>query len=406
MNKPMIPTARRVDEVRYEIRGRLARRAHALERDGHDVLHLNVGNPGAFGLHAPETMRQAVVRNLQASDPYGPQTGIFPAREAVAIRFQELGLPETRFEQVMIGNGVSELVDLALRALLEPGEEVLIPAPDYPLWTAATVLNGGKAVHYPCATGARFLPDPEDIESRITPRTRALVVINPNNPTGAVYPRALLAELAALAERHDLVLFCDEIYDGITYEDAEYVPMATLAEDCLCVSFGGLSKVYRACGWRVGWMVFTGELDRADNYRFAVEKLAALRLSSNVPTQWAVQTALGGYQSIRELTAPEGRLYESRRAVVEAVEGSRHLDLIAPDGAMYAFPSVRLEADAPFDDHAFAEYLLEHGHVLLVPGTSFNIADTRHFRITLLPEAARLTRAIATMDDLLDEFLE
>jgi alanine-synthesizing transaminase len=305
----------------------------------------------------------------------------------------------------MIGNGVSELVDLALRALLEPGEEVLIPAPDYPLWTAATVLNGGKAVHYPCATGTRFLPDPEDIESRITPRTRALVVINPNNPTGAVYPRSLLAELAAVAERHDLVLFCDEIYDGITYDDAEYVPMATLAEDCLCVSFGGLSKVYRACGWRVGWMVFTGEFDRAENYRFAVEKLAALRLSSNVPTQWAVQTALGGYQSIRELTASGGRLYESRRAVIDAVERSRHLELIAPDGAMYAFPSVRLDGDTPFDDHAFAEYLLEHGHVLLVPGTSFNIADTRHFRITLLPEAGQLARAIATMDELLDEFL-
>jgi alanine-synthesizing transaminase len=405
MNKPNIQTASRVAEVRYEIRGRLARRAHELERDGHDVLHLNVGNPGAFGLHAPETMRQAVVRNLQASDPYGPQTGIFPAREAVAIHYQEQGLKDTRFAQVMIGNGVSELVDLALRALLEPGDEVLVPAPDYPLWTAATVLNGGRAVHYACTAGEDFLPDPDDLESRITPRTRALVVINPNNPTGAVYPASLLRRLARIAERHDLVLFCDEIYDGITYDGAEFVPMSTLTEDCLCVSFGGLSKVYRACGWRVGWMVFTGELDRAEDYRFAVEKLAALRLSSNVPTQWAVQTALGGYQSIRELTAPGGRLHESRRAVIDAVARSRHLELVAPDGAMYAFPAVKLDAGASFDDHAFAEYLLEYGHVLLVPGTSFNIADTRHFRLTLLPEGPRLAAAVATMDELLDEFL-
>ncbi|MGK7295008.1 MAG: aminotransferase class I/II-fold pyridoxal phosphate-dependent enzyme [Candidatus Wenzhouxiangella sp. M2_3B_020] len=406
MNKPKIRTASRVEEVRYEIRGRLARRAHELERDGHDVLHLNVGNPGAFGLHAPETMRQAIVRNLQQSDPYGPQTGIFPAREAVAIRFQERGMPDTRFDQVMIGNGVSELVDLSLRALLEPDDEVLVPAPDYPLWTAATVLNGGKAVHYPCDAANDFLPDPDDIERLITSRTRALVVINPNNPTGAVYPESLLRRLAELAERHDLVLFCDEIYDGITYDDAEFVPMATLVEDALCVSFGGLSKVYRACGWRVGWMVFTGELDRADDYRFAVEKLAALRLSSNVPTQWAVQTALGGYQSIRELTAPGGRLHESRRAVGEAVDRSRHLELVAPKGAMYAFPSIRLDADKPFDDHAFAAYLLEHGHILLVPGTSFNISDTRHFRLTLLPEARQLTRAVQRMDELLEEFLE
>ena len=405
MNKPLIPTASRVAEVRYEIRGRLAKRAHELEREGHDILHLNVGNPGAFGLHAPETMRQAVVRNLAESDPYGPQTGIFPAREAVAIRFQELGLAETRFDQVMIGNGVSELVDLSLRALLEPGEEVLIPAPDYPLWTAATVLNGGRAVHYPCAAANDFLPDPDDIEQRITQRTRALVVINPNNPSGAVYPRSLLRSLARIAERHDLVLFCDEIYDGITYDDATFVPMSTLAEECLCVSFGGLSKVYRACGWRVGWMVFTGELDRADEYRFAVEKLAALRLSSNVPAQWAVQTALGGFQSIRELTAPEGRLYESRQAIIDAVAASRHLELIAPSGAMYAFPSVRIAPDTPFDDHAFAAYLLEHGHILLVPGTSFNIADPRHFRITLLPEAKRIGQAVETMDELLDEFL-
>ena len=401
--KTPIQTASRVADVRYEIRGPLARRAHELEAQGHEILHLNVGNPGAFGLHAPETMREAIVRNLKSSDAYGPQTGIFPAREAVAIQFQERGLVETRFHQVFIGNGVSELVDLTLRALLEPGDEVLVPAPDYPLWTAAVVLNGGRAVHYECAAGNGFLPDPAKIEAQITERTRALVVINPNNPTGAVYPESLLKELAAIAERHGLVLFSDEIYDAITYDGAEFTPMATLVDDTLCVSFGGLSKVYRACGWRVGWMVFTGDIERAEAYRLAVEKLAALRLSSNVPTQWAVQTALGGYQSIHELTEEGGRLYEARRAVIDAVAASSHLDLVAPRGAMYAFPSVKTGTD--FDDHAFAAELLEHHHVLVVPGTSFNISDPRHFRITLLPEPHRLTRAIEAIDSQLDELL-
>ncbi|MDT8439872.1 MAG: aminotransferase class I/II-fold pyridoxal phosphate-dependent enzyme [Wenzhouxiangellaceae bacterium] len=407
---PSSPAARvrpaaRVDQVRYEIRGELARRAHELEQAGHDVLHLNVGNPGRFGLHAPETMRQALINNLGHSDAYGPQTGIFPAREAVAIQYQERGLPETRFHQVFIGNGVSELVDLSLRALLDPGDEVLIPAPDYPLWTAATVLNGGVAVHYGCPAERDFLPDPAEIEACISERTRALVVINPNNPTGAVYPQSLLAELAAIAERHDLVLFSDEIYDAITYDGAAFTPMARLAREGVCISFGGLSKVYRACGWRVGWMVFTGDLDASADYRLAVEKLAALRLSSNVPAQWAVQTALGGYQSIHELTAPEGRLYQARQAVIDSITGSRHLELIAPKGAMYAFPTVKLAADASFDDHAFASQLLERAHVLLVPGTSFNIDDTRHFRITLLPEAGDLERAVEAMDDLLDDLL-
>lgn len=403
MSRSPIQTASRVDGVRYEIRGPLARRAHELGDQGHDVLHLNVGNPGAFGLHAPETMREAIVRNLRDSDAYGPQTGIFPAREAVAIQFQERGLKDTRFHQVLIGNGVSELVDLTLRALLEPGDEVLVPAPDYPLWTAAVVLNGGRAVHYTCTAEDGFLPDPAQIEAQITERTRALVVINPNNPTGAVYPEALLRQLAAIAERHGLVLFADEIYDSITYDGAEFKPMATLVDDTLCVSFGGLSKVYRACGWRVGWLVFTGELELAENYRLAVEKLAALRLSSNVPTQWAVQTALGGYQSIHELTGEGGRLYEARRAVIDAIDRSRHLELAAPRGAMYAFPSVRTGTD--FDDHAFAAELLEHHHILIVPGTSFNIADPRHFRITLLPEPPRLKRAIEAIDEQLDELL-
>ncbi len=403
---PSFKPASRIDQVRYEIRGALARRARELEQEGNDVLHLNIGNPGAFGLRTPETMRRAVVRNLKYSEAYGPQTGIFPAREAVAMQFQSRGLTGTRFDQVMIGNGVSELVDLVLRSLLEPGDEVLIPAPDYPLWTAAVVLNGGRAVHYPCPAEQGFQPDIEAIRARITPRTRALVVINPNNPTGAVYPEAVLQSLADLAAEHDLILFSDEIYDSICYDEARFVPMAPLAGETLCVSFGGLSKVYRACGWRVGWAVFTGTLDRAADYMLAVEKLAALRLSANVPGQWAVQTALGGYQSIADLVAPEGRLYESRRAVIEACERSRYLDLVAPMGAMYAFPSIKPGALPGFDDHRFAAELLEQKHILVVPGSSFNIAQRNHFRITLLPEAEDLAAAFERIDELLEELTE
>lgn len=404
--KPPYRTAGRVSEVRYEIRGALARRARELEQQGHDILYLNIGNPGAFGLRTPETMRRAVIRNLKYSEGYGPQTGIFPAREAVAMQFQARGLTETRYDQVVIGNGVSELVDLVLRSLLEPGDEVLVPAPDYPLWTAAVVLNDGKAVHYPCLAEDRFIPDVDRIEAQITKKTRALVVINPNNPTGAVYPESVLKRLAELAARHDLIIFSDEIYDSICYDDALFAPMASLATETLCVSFGGLSKVYRASGWRVGWAVFTGALERADEYRLAVEKLAALRLSANVPGQWAVQTALGGYQSIADLVARGGRLHQSRQAVIEAVDNSRFLDLVPPMGAMYAFPSVRQDLFPDFDDHRFAAELLEHKRILIVPGSSFNIAEQNFFRITLLPEAEDLADAFGRIDDLLEELAD
>ena len=405
MKKPF-QTASRVENVRYEIRGALARRARELEQQGHDILQLNIGNPGAFGLRTPETMRRAVVRNLKYSEAYGPQTGIFPAREAVAMQFQGRGMTETRYDQVVIGNGVSELVDLVLRSLLENDDEVLVPAPDYPLWTAAVVLNGGKPVHYHCRAKDDFIPDVEAIRKQITPKTRALVVINPNNPTGAVYSESVLQGLADLATEHDLILFSDEIYDSICYDQAHFVPMAPLATDTLCVSFGGLSKVYRACGWRVGWAVFTGALERAHDYRLAVEKLAALRLSANVPGQWAVQTALGGYQSIADLVDRGGRLHDSRQAVIDAVKRSRFLDMITPMGAMYAFPSVSTELLPDFDDHHFAAELLEQKHILIVPGSSFNIPERNHFRITLLPEAEELSQAFAKIEDLLEELAD
>src|ERR1700676_5547306 len=300
--------------VRYEIRGGLARRAHEMARMGYEIISLNIGNPGAFGFRTPETMRLAMIENLSDAEGYCNQKGIFPAREAVVMQQQGRGVTGVTAEEVFIGNGVSELIDLVLRALLNEGDEVLVPSPDYPLWTAAVTLNRGRAVHYPCRPENAFVPDPQEVAHLVTSRTRAIVIINPNNPTGAVYPRAVLEALAQLAERRGLIVFSDEIYDQMTYDGAEFVPMATLVHDTLCGTLSGLSKVYRACGYRVGWVSFSGQRESAQEYLQGLELLSSLRLCSNVPGQWAVQTALGGHQSIHELVSPGGRLYESRRA--------------------------------------------------------------------------------------------
>ncbi|HHZ68438.1 MAG TPA: aminotransferase class I/II-fold pyridoxal phosphate-dependent enzyme [Alphaproteobacteria bacterium] len=289
-----IQVSKQLKEVRYEIRGQLGRRAYELELEGYEILSLNIGNPGLFGLRTPETMRLAIIENLASSEAYCSQKGIFPAREAVVMQQQSRGIMEVKAEHVFIGNGVSELIDLSLRALLNPGDEVLIPSPDYPLWTAATLLNGGRAVHYPCPEVDDFMPDLSALENMVTAKTRALVVINPNNPTGSVYEQECLILLAKFAEQHGLVLFTDEIYDQMVYDDAQFVPLATLCRDTLCATFGGLSKVYRACGYRVGWVSFSGTLNQSKGYLLALDLLAGLRLCSNVPAQWAVQTALGG----------------------------------------------------------------------------------------------------------------
>src|SRR5665213_259989 len=387
--------------VRYEIRGRLARRAQDMERLGYEIISLNIGNPGAFGFRTPETMRLAMIENLSDAEGYCHQKGIFPAREAVVMQQQGRGVTGVTAEEVFIGNGVSELIDLALRALLNDGDEVLVPSPDYPLWTAAVNLNRGRAVHYPCHPQHGFVPDPAEVEALVTRRTRAIVIINPNNPTGATYPRAVLEGLARLAERHKLVVFSDEIYDQMVYDGAESIPMATLVRDTLCATLSGLSKIYRACGYRVGWAVFSGRLKGAGEYMAALELLSSLRLCSNVPAQWAVQSALGGYQSIRELIMPGGRLYESRRAILTAVEQSRFLRLAPPPGAMYAFIEVDT-ADLPgFDDQRFALDLLEQKHVLVAPGVSFNVPYRTHFRITNLPDSAILRTVFARIEEVL-----
>ena len=385
MEQP-IQTSAVLKDVRYEIRGQLANHALELEKRGYEIISLNIGNPGLFGFRTPETMRLAMIENLAQAEPYCHQKGIFPAREAVVMQQQNRGVPGVTADEVFIGNGVSELIDLSLRALLNPGDEVLVPSPDYPLWSAAVALNGGVARHYACRPENGFMPDIDDMERLVSERTRAIVVINPNNPSGAVYSRETLDAIVDLAERHGLVVLADEIYDQMVYDGAEFIPMATLVNNTVCLTYSGLSKIYRACGYRVGWCVFSGDLERARDYLHGMELLAALRLCSNVPSQWAVQTALGGFQSIIDLVIPGGRLYQSRQAIIECVAASDYLSLQKPMGAMYAFIRLDPRFAGKLDDEAFALELLEKHHVLVAPGTSFNTPYSDHFRVTTLPD--------------------
>ena len=402
MLKASIQTNSILEGVRYEIRGELAHRAMELERQGYEIISLNIGNPGLFGYRTPETMRLAMIENLGQSEAYCHQKGIFPAREAVVMQHQDRGVMSVSAEDVFMGNGVSECIDFTLRALLNSGDEVLLPSPDYPLWSASVALNHGTAVYYNCRPENGFHPDPDEIRSLVTPRTRAVVLINPNNPTGAVYGREVLETIARIADENELIVFADEIYDQMLYDDAQHVPMATLVHDTLCATFGGLSKIYRACGYRVGWVAFSGDREHAADYLHAVELLASLRLCANVPGQWAVQTALGGHQSIQQLTAPGGRLYQSRQAVIEGVARSRYLELKAPEGAMYAFPGISAETLPDFHDRRFALELLEKKHVLIAPGSSFNVPYRNHFRITTLPDERQIATVFERMEDVLD----
>ena len=402
MRKTPLKTNDILEGVRYEIRGDLASRAVELERQGYEIISLNIGNPGLFGYRTPETMRLAMIENLGQSEAYCHQKGIFPAREAVVMQQQERGVMDVTAEDVFMGNGVSECIDLSLRALLNSGDEVLVPSPDYPLWSASVALNHGTPVYYGCLPENNFQPDPDEIRELITPRTRGIVLINPNNPTGAVYSRELLEEIARIAEQNRIVVFADEIYDEMLYGDAEHIPMATLVNETLCATFNGLSKVYRACGYRVGWIAFSGDRENAKNYLHAVELLASLRLCANVPGQWAVQTALGGYQSVRELTSEGGRLFQARQAIIDGVNNSKFMSLCEPDGAMYAFPAVDTSLFETFDDQKFAMELLEKKHVLIAPGSSFNVPYRNHFRLTTLPT----TRKMQTVFERIEEVLE
>jgi alanine-synthesizing transaminase len=397
---PITPSAH-LAEVRYEIRGALTRRARELEAAGLDIIKLNIGNPGRYGFEAPAHLRDAIASHLHESEAYGHEQGLEVAREAIAAQQRARGAQDVDVERIFIGNGVSELIDLSLRALLHPGDEVLLPSPDYPLWSAATILNGGQPRYYHCLAANGHLPDPDEVEALINPRTRALVLINPNNPTGAVYPRALLERLVAIAARHQLLLLCDEIYDEILYDGTSFQPLAEVAGELPCLSFGGLSKVHRACGYRVGWMSLSGDPARTASYRDALQLLAALRLCANVTAQWAVLPALQDAPTICALTAPGGRLHEARRVVLQSVAASHYLDLVTPDGALYAFPQVRADHFPTFDDNAFALRLLEEESVLVVPGTSFNVPRSRHFRLTLLPPPTQLREVFVRIERVL-----
>ncbi|MFC8491899.1 pyridoxal phosphate-dependent aminotransferase [Streptomyces sp. NPDC057235] len=385
----------KLNEVCYEIRGPVIEHANALEEAGHSVLRLNTGNPALFGFEAPEEIVQDMIRMLPRAHGYTDSRGILSARRAVAQRYQEMGLPEVDVDDVFLGNGVSELVSMAVQALLEDGDEVLIPAPDFPLWTAATTLAGGKAVHYLCDESADWYPDLDDMASKITDRTRAVVIINPNNPTGAVYPKEIVEGILDLARRHGLMVLADEIYDRIVYDDAVHHPAASLADDLVILTFGGLSKTYRVAGFRSGWLVVTGPKRHAANYLEGLTMLACMRLCPNAPAQYAIQAALGGRQSIHELTAPGGRLREQRDRAWEKLNEIPGVSCVKPKGALYAFPRLDPAVHKIHDDEKFVLDLLLREKIQVVQGTGFNWPRPDHFRILTLPYADDLDAAIS-----------
>ncbi len=400
----LIKKSSKLDEVCYDIRGPVLAEAHRLEEEGHRVFKLNIGNPAPFGFDAPEEILRDVIHNLPDSLGYCDSKGLYSARKAVMQYCQQLGIRGVEVDDVYIGNGVSELVVLALQGLIENGDEVLIPAPDFPLWSAAVTLCGGKPVHYLCDEQSDWAPDIEDVKGKLTANTKAMVVINPNNPTGAVYDKEVLTKLTDVARSRDLVLFADEIYDKILYDDAQYIPLATLAEDLLVVTFNGLSKTYRVAGFRTGWMVVSGAKQRAQDYIDGLDILASMRLCSNVPTQHAVQTALGGYQSIGEFIRPGGRLYEQRELAWNLLNEIDGVSCVKPMGALYLFPKLDVDRFNISDDEQFALDLLRQEKLLVVQGTGFNWPRPDHFRIVFLPHEEELTEAIGRLKRFLDQY--
>ncbi|MFF0424366.1 pyridoxal phosphate-dependent aminotransferase [Streptomyces sp. NPDC004520] len=385
----------KLNEVCYEIRGPVIEHANALEEAGHSVLRLNTGNPALFGFEAPEEIVQDMIRMLPKAHGYTDSRGILSARRAVAQRYQSMGVPDVDVDDVFLGNGVSELISMAVQALLEDGDEVLVPAPDYPLWTAVVTLAGGRPVHYLCDEAADWYPDLDDMASKITDRTKAIVVINPNNPTGAVYPKEVLEGIFELARRHGLMVFADEIYDQIVYDEVVHHPAASLAPDLVVLTFGGLSKTYRVAGFRSGWLVVTGPKQHAKNYLEGLTMLASMRLCPNAPAQYAIQAALGGRQSIHELTAPGGRLREQRDRAWEKLNEIPGVSCVKPKGALYAFPRLDPAVHKIHDDEKFVLDLLLREKIQVVQGTGFNWPRPDHFRILTLPYADDLDAAIS-----------
>jgi alanine-synthesizing transaminase len=396
-----IPKSKKLTDVCYDIRGPVLVEAKRLEEEGYRILRLNIGNTAPFDLNAPDELFHDVILNLRDSQGYCDSKGLFSARKAVMQYYQQRSVPDVEIEDIYIGNGVSELIVMSMQGLLNNGDEMLVPAPDYPLWTAAVRLSGGTPVHYVCDEQSDWLPDMEDLRSKITDKTRGIVVINPNNPTGAVYPPEILHELHDVAAEHDLMVFADEIYDKIVYDDAEHVTLASICTDLVCISFGGLSKNYRAPGFRAGWMLLSGRKLQANDYREGLDMLANMRLCSNVPSQYAIQTALGGYQSINDLVIKGGRLRDQRDLAWEAVTAIPGVSCVKPKGALYLFPRLDPDRFNIQDDTRFALDLLREKRILIVQGTGFNWPTPDHFRLVFLPNEEVLTEAVDGLRDFL-----
>ena len=401
--KPILKS-NKLANVCYDIRGPVLQQAKQMEDEGHKIIKLNIGNLGPFGFDSPEEIQLDMIRNLPNAAGYCDSKGIFAARKAIMHYTQEKNIKGVTLEDIYIGNGASELIVMAMNALLNPGDEVLVPAPDYPLWTAAVSLSGGTPRHYLCDEANGWQPDLDDIRSKITPNTRAIVVINPNNPTGALYPESTLLEIIAIARQHGLILYSDEIYDKVLYDGETHTAMASLSEDGMTVTFNGLSKNYRSCGYRAGWMVVSGDLRDARDYIEGLDMLASMRLCANVPAQYGIQTALGGYQSINDLVAPTGRLCRQRDLAYELITAIPGVTCVKPKAALYMFPKLDSKIYPIVNDQEFIAELLRVERVLLVQGSGFNWPHPDHFRVVFLPHEDELREAIARLARFLETY--
>lgn len=393
----IISKSSKLKNVCYEIRGQIAGEAKRLEDEGHKILKLNIGNPAPFGFEAPDDILKDVIRNLPTAQGYCESKGIYPARVAVMQYFQQNGILDVSVDDIYIGNGVSELIVMAMQGLLNDEDEVLIPAPDYPLWTAAVALSGGEAIHYHCDDENHWFPDLEDMANKITPKTKAIVLINPNNPTGAVYSKEILLGIIELARQHNLIIFSDEIYDKILYDQAKHIPTASLANDVLIITMGGLSKNYRIAGFRAGWMVISGPKSHAQDYLEGLNILSSMRLCANVPCQHAIQTALGGYQSINELIHADGRLLKQRNLAHKMINDIDGLSCLPAMGALYLFIKVDQEKFNITNDEKMILDLLKQEKILLVHGSAFNITQKNYFRLVFLPHVDELKQAMTRL---------